>query len=429
MMPAIRDRFIMGLVVCGVLALGGCVVDDERTDALREERESAPPTLPQDPIARPVISGTTASRVSVSIESMGTLAYDGLTVPLVSPDGRFAATQDHPSPSRAARLALAEGQGSESSQHATVSVSPLTPGVGGVRPSIEFFDLEAPVVLGRDADVEGVLVESPRPDGSRWIGLAQWSESGGGIRWLVRDGTVSAHAVLAEGGAMLYSRRSKAGSRFTLVHRTSDGNQRTLAMPDADLVFPLVAPDRRHVTCLAVSDSGAIDLLLIDLSTATGADLGRVVRRWDLASSGGIVGASQIVAASQSSVRGVSQADAVSDVAATPTQASLGPIIFHPSMDRCAAVDASRRTLVALAPKSVAAVDAGDGRAICSTPNGLVLWTPGPQAGRGTATRVLSEDYLPRRTASMERPFVLFAPMRRSATDLMVFGMAPASAQ
>ncbi|MFI4916520.1 MAG: hypothetical protein ACIAS6_08460, partial [Phycisphaerales bacterium JB060] len=216
-MSASRIRSVIGLVIGASLALGGCVVDDERTDALREERENAPPTLPQDPIARPVISGTTASRVSVAIESMGTLAYDGLTVPLVSPNGRFVATQDHPSPSRTARLAIVAGQGSESSQHATVSISPLTPGVSGVRPSIELFDLEAPIVLGRDTDIEGVLVESPRPDGSRWIGLAQWSESGAGIRWLVRDGSVSAHAVLVGRGDLLYCRRPQAGSRFSQV--------------------------------------------------------------------------------------------------------------------------------------------------------------------------------------------------------------------
>lgn len=426
-MTASRAKQSAAIALAVLVGIGGCVVDEERTEALREERASAPPALPSDPIARPVISGTTASRVSVSIESLGTIEYDGLSVPMVSPDGRFVATQDVPAPPRAQRLAI-ETATPDRSRLGTVSILPLRPGVGGLRASVEVFDLEASILLGRDASAEGVLVESPRPDGSRWIGVARWSETDAGIRWLVRDGSVAAHAVFTGNDGLLYSRRSVGGKRFALVLLDHDGDTHTLSLPDADLVFPLLAPDKRHATCLAVDDAGAIDLLLIDLATASGGDLGRVVRRWRLAASGGIVGASQIVAASQSAVRGVSQADAMQEMAASPTEASLGPIVFHPAMDRCAAVDASRRTLVALAPKSVAAVDAGDGRAICSTPDGLVLWTPGPQAGRGTATRVLSEDYLPRRTASLERPFVLFAPMRRSATGLMVFGMAPAGA-
>lgn len=410
-----------------LVSAGGCVVDKERTDALREERASAPPALPSDPIARPVIGGTTASRISVTVESLGTIEYDGLSVPIVSPDGAFVATQDSPAPPREQRLAI-ESTAPDRSRLGTVSISLLRPGVGGLRTSIELFDLKSPILLGRDASAEGVLVESPRPDGSRWIGVARWSETESGIRWLVRDGSVSAHAVFAGKGGILFSRRSVGESRFSLALLERDGEGRELSLPDADLVFPLLAPDERHATCLAVDDAGAIDLLLIDLTSGVGSDLGRVVRRWRLAASGGIVGASQIVAASQSAVSGVSTTDAMREVAPSPTGASLGPIVFHPAMDRCAAVDASRRSLVALAPESVAAVDAGDGRAICSTPDGLVLWTPGPEAGRGTATRVLSEDYLPRRTANSERPFVLFAPMRRSATGLMVFGMAPAGA-
>lgn len=419
------------------LAAGGCVVDEGRTQELRDqrgERARAVPELPEDPLARPVLGGTSGSRVTVAVDAMGSVAYDGLSVPMVSPDGRFIAAQDTPAPPREQRLAIDVPRPTQTGSYATVSISPLTLGVGGAQQSVQVFDLDAPIVLGRDSSTEGVLVESPRPDGSRWIGVATWSEERAAIRWLVRGTSVAAHAVFADAGAILYSKRTGPGSRFALVHRERDGNERTLVLPDADVVFPLVAPDQRHATCLAVDDNGAITLLLIDLTTGGGTtpgnSLGSIVRRFDLASSGGIEGAAQIVAASQSAVSGLSQSDALSGTpttAATPTASALGPIFFHPAMDRCAAIDASRRTLVALAPKSVAAVDAGDGRALCSTPDGLVLWTPGPQAGRGTATRVLSEDYLPRRTASGDRPFILLAPMRRTATSLMVFGMAPTS--
>lgn len=417
------------IAIVGVaVMLGGCVVDDARTRELREERERAEPVAPQDPVASPVVRGTTASRVSVAIESLGSISYDGLTVPQVSPDGQFVAMQDAPAPTRSQRLAL-EAQGESSTfANATVSITPLNDNIAGLRQRLEIFDLQAPIILGRDSGAQGVLVESPRPDGSRWIGVAQWRTDEARIRWLVRDRAVASHAVFAEAGALLYSERAIGGSRWSLVLRQPDGAERRLSLPDASLVYPLMAPDLRHATCMAVDDSGAISWLLIDLSAGVGDAVGRVVRRFDLASTGGMVGASQIVAASQSALHGLDRADAMNASQGTDLMPPLGPIIFHPAMDRCVALDAPRRTLVALAPGSVAAVDAGDGRVLCSTPQGLVLWTPGPQVGRGTTTRVLSEDYLPRRTASADRPFVLFAPMRRSATDLMVFGLAPAPA-
>lgn len=420
-------------ILLAAALLGGCVVDEPRTEALRHEREAAPPALPSNPVASPVISGTTASRVAVAIESLGTVEYDGLSVPLASPDARFVAAQSVPTPPREQRLAIDVTRPSIAGSNATVSISPLAPGVSGLRPVLEVFDLEAPIVLGRDTSVEGVLVESPRPDGSRWIGLARWpadaSDSDARVTWLVRDRAVSAHAVFAAAGSVLYSRRAIGEDRFDLVWQARDGERRTLSMPDASLVYPLMAPDLRHATCLALDDRGAIALLLIDLSTGGNGAIGRVVRRFDLASSGGMEGASQIIAASQNAVHGLSASDALGNSGRGPTEPLLGPIFFHPAMDRCAAIDASRRRLVALAPESVAAVDAGDGRALCSTPDGLVLWTPGPQAGRGTVTRVLSEDYLPRRTASNDRPFVLMAPTRRSPTTLRIFGMAPAAPQ
>lgn len=431
MVSPISAKHCVALLVVTV-GLCGCVVDKERTQGLRDQRASEPSELPEDPLARPVLGGTSVSRVTVSVDAFGPVNYDGLSVPIVSPDGRFIAAQDAPAPPREQRLAIDVPRPTRPGSYATVSISPLTSGIGGVRTSVEVFDLDAPILLGRDASAEGVLIESPRPDGSRWIGVATWSQEAAQIRWLVRNEAVCAHAVFADAGAILYSKRAGPGSRFALVHRQRDGKERALSLPDADLVFPLVAPDRRHATCLAVGDDGAITLLLIDLTTGgtgtPGNELGAIVRRFDLASSGGVEGAAQIVAASQSAVSGLSQRDALAGGATPPTESALGPILFHPGMDRCAAIDASRRSLVALAPKSVAAVDAGDGRALCSTPEGLVLWTPGPQAGRGTATRVLSEDYLPRRTASGERPFVLLAPTRRSATSLMAFGMAPTAA-
>lgn len=434
------------LVALLAIAATGCVVDQQRTEQLRRgpgasatspsgsastrSATGSSASLPDEPIARPVLGGTTASRVSVSVQSLGPITYDGMSVPMVSPDGLFIATQTPPAPRRQWRLAIDGEPAPRGEPMPTVAIARLRDNLALPAQSTEVFDHDAPILLGRDAGPRGVLIESPRPDGSRWIGMASWSDQQAAVTWLVRGRAVAAHAVLGPAGGLLYARRpaNDALARFSLVHRDPAGVERVLELPDAHLVYPLLAPDQRHATCLAVADSGAIALLLIDLSTASMGTPGRVVRRYDLASAGGLEGAAQIVAASQSAVAGLSAADALATGSPLPTSdpmPGLGPFFFHPAMDRMAAIDAHRRTLVALAPGSVAAADAGDGRALCSTPDGLVLWTPGPQAGRGTATRVLSEDYLPRRTASTDRPFVLLAPARRSPTSLTAYGLVP----
>src|SRR5690606_7506270 len=61
----------------------------------------------------------------------------------------------------------------------------------------------------------GFLVESPRPDGSRWIGFADWKT--GSLDWLIRDDQVNAHAVLAPNNALAFTRRRDASSPSELV--------------------------------------------------------------------------------------------------------------------------------------------------------------------------------------------------------------------
>ena len=50
--------------LCVITALGGCVVDETRTEALREQREAAPPTLPSNPIASPIMQSPASARTS-----------------------------------------------------------------------------------------------------------------------------------------------------------------------------------------------------------------------------------------------------------------------------------------------------------------------------------------------------------------------------
>ncbi|MFN5946280.1 MAG: hypothetical protein ACK46I_14475, partial [Phycisphaerae bacterium] len=51
------------------------------------------PPLPDGEIARRADSPTLTSRVQVAVVPLGVISYDGQTLPLVSPDGRFIAVQ------------------------------------------------------------------------------------------------------------------------------------------------------------------------------------------------------------------------------------------------------------------------------------------------------------------------------------------------
>jgi len=389
-----------------VALVAGCVT--ERADQPKG-RDGTPPAAAGElgfggPIANPVLSGTSVSRVTFALSELGVAPYDGVAVPLVSPDGSLAATQLPPAPPRRLSVA-APGADPARADGASVAIVALAPnGAATVRQ--EVFDARGAILLGRDAAADGFLIESPRPDGSRWIGLASWAD--GSVRWLVRGPAVAAHAVFGPAGSLLYSRRPVGGGRFELVRLDGGGRERTLSLPGADVVYPLLAPGGRYATALASSERG-LRLVLIDLRAAGERRAGQIVRRFPLAGVGSLEGAAQVVAASQSASPG------------TP-QANLGPIVYHPAMRRCVAVDVQRRTLLPLASGSVAAADAGAGRALCATPDGLVLWAS--RDGREGTSRVLADDYLPRRTGLVDRPFVLFTPVAGASTELRVFGLS-----
>ncbi len=57
-------------------------------------RSAVSPDLPQAPIASPADTATTlSSHVRVALQPIGNIPFDGQTLPIISPDGRFLATQ------------------------------------------------------------------------------------------------------------------------------------------------------------------------------------------------------------------------------------------------------------------------------------------------------------------------------------------------
>lgn len=236
------------------LALAGCEI--ERSTSSRRgiplrSGPVAPLQLPQGPLAQPADpTASSSSQSKVEMLPLGQVAYDGLTLPLVSPDGRWLAAQVGSPPSDAAILGL---PGAPMPADAKILIYDLT-----ARPLSLVAEVREPGLrLGRSADTTGFLVESPAPDGTRRLGLVSWRSAE--VRWIVSDDWSNAHAILLNDGAIAYSRRPIASGEkhnSQLVVRTREGGESVFADPMVDLVFPAAAADPAVLAVLGADDAG-----------------------------------------------------------------------------------------------------------------------------------------------------------------------------
>ncbi len=117
------------------------------------------------PVSRPVGSSRVV-HVSAAVRPLGSVPYDNLSLPLVSPDGRFLATQTDVPPTWQTVLAGPEATAPEAT---AVEIYRIHAGqINAPTSGPEFVAvLPEPVVMGRACDERGFLVESVRPDGPR----------------------------------------------------------------------------------------------------------------------------------------------------------------------------------------------------------------------------------------------------------------------
>ena len=220
-----------------VLALLGCMTQVGCTTERISSRDNI--VLTSQPVPgteRTVITDDRQRlkpRVLVDVEFLARIPFDGLTLPLISPDGRKAAIQTNCTASWAVRVG-----------------DPLPP--DGFDCTIEAVSLVkeeagAPIstlkgqwLLGRGADDEGYLVERPRADGGRDIGLAAWR---GDVRVVARDEWCNAFATVAPNGTMAWCRRPVEGGDWQLVCERN-GVRRTLHTSEgASWLMPVFGGD------------------------------------------------------------------------------------------------------------------------------------------------------------------------------------------
>ncbi len=163
-----------------------------------------PMMLPEDgTIAQPITSGNMATHVQVTVVPLGIVSYDGQTLPIVSPDGRFIAVQNGGAPTWATILAT---QAQTPADLARLHIYEVTD--KGLRQIATTASVPKGAVLGRDATNEGFLIESVQASGARWIGEVRWVT--GETRWLVQGGSVNCHAAWLRSetdDALVYTRR------------------------------------------------------------------------------------------------------------------------------------------------------------------------------------------------------------------------------
>ncbi len=285
-----------------------------------------------DPAATPAVArpptdarGSTDSRVRVSVRPLGAVPFDGMTLPVVSPDGRFIAAQSGALPPWDVLLAQPRSTGQGTGVPARLQVlaarlqapdstpTPRAPGEppGGLSPLPWSGTLPRGLLLGRSADVRGVLVERPDDTGARAIGLVDWSS--GQISWLANDpGTLNAHASFGPGGELAYSRRTldqgpSAGFELVVRPEALSAANESVLRPGANetLCFPTFSADRSRVFVFSAATGqipgfGPLTLLCVRLpQPGIGTEL-VVESRVELGVEPTIAAAYQAVAAGQS---------------------------------------------------------------------------------------------------------------------------------
>lgn len=157
-----------------------------------------------------ISSPITNFRVRSQILPIGTIPYDSMTLPIVSPDGKYIATRTGAAPSWDVTIAAPNAKAQMGSRIEIYEITYAT------QPPTLVATVLQPALLGRSCDRDGFLIEAPQDDGSRWIGKVKWTD--GTIEWLVDDNKVNAFASLGPDGRLAWSRQIEGG-RFELVIR------------------------------------------------------------------------------------------------------------------------------------------------------------------------------------------------------------------
>lgn len=369
-----------------------------------------PIPLPAGPIAEPATGGQTVlSSIQVGVVPLGTVVYDGQTLPLTSPDGGLVAVQDGEAPMWEAILAEPSVQ---ITPRSTVAIYRLSDRALERVPPMQ--ELPRGLLLGRATDDRGVLVELPQADGGRWIGRLTWA---GALEWLVQGSSINSHAVFTPQGDLLFTRRALESDSNDLVLLSRGGPESVRPAEAGSYEFPMCTGDRSAVYALRLSNTGIeLEAIRLDRAGPEGPGrLGGTIARRTMQPKPDRLLAYQISGSCQPALP-LRRAALIADQPLA---------IFHPRLGRMAAFRLDTSNFEPLAPASMAAVASDDPDRpgfFCSTVGGLVF-SPTTTRGPGQdvpAIRVVSSAYVPRKVAGTPETMMLFGPVKGRADVLEV---------
>jgi len=209
---------------------------------------------------------TQSIEVLAGVLPLGAVPFDNMTLPLISPDGRFVATQAGVPPTWSTMMA---SEGAEMPLATRVEIYQLDR-----RDNINPDDRQQPALIakvndvaliGRSCDRQGFLIESPREDGSRWIGKASWDS--GKVEWLVQGEDVNAFAALGPDGRLAWSRRARSDKHFSLAIRHG-ADEFTIPADEEDWLTPTWSGRDDGLFVINLATNGTLEARHVSASDA-----------------------------------------------------------------------------------------------------------------------------------------------------------------
>lgn len=344
---------LAAVAACGILA--GCASQATPSRAVATRAPDA-----QAPSARNIAAGDTrvsGGEIQYSFVQLGRVPHDGFALPVPDATGAFLAVQDRSTADWPTLLASLDGGVPEAG---TVSVHSIAGGsltrTATAGPDLLLGRMSTPgsPAMGI-AHPAGVLVESPRLDGSRWIGVLPWDaddagESGrgsGAVRWVARGSKVNAFAAAAPDGSLAWSVRERSVPHFGIAVLDGPDGPRELPAPDgASLVAPFFSADGRYLYALRLGD-GTLTL---------------VAYPWPAPRSADAFAAWKPVAELPLSWRADARTayQSVVPLGASAATSRGHAMIFHPRFGRIAVWDPSSGSVSLASNDSLAATDLGN---------------------------------------------------------------------
>ena len=329
--------------------------------------------------------------------TIGSIPWNSTILPVLSPDARWIATSTGRTPSTASQLAL---------PGSTIEIWEVLPTRTGLRRTVT---LTEPLILSDSADDEGFLVESPRQNGSRWIGKVDWRT--GDLTWLVRGDLVNAMPSVGPRGRLSWCVRAQSESAFSLAVRFPSGEEFALDADDGEWLLPLWSARSTRLSAWRLSHDGVLRLVSLNgESPDTLAQNAKQVlimngaNRWDAVHA----------TANRTAVQGL-QAPPVEEV-----------VFYHPIDQRVTVwmptgINSDR--VVPLASGSIDAVHDTQGNFLLTMPAGL-HWQD-----LSDLRRIVRIDHIPvfaRPTTDPMRPYILLDP---GSEAVHLRGMRPRASQ